>query len=64
MYTKRCFEKHSCCSKQQIIFITSERKSSLDKTRKYYKEAISILLIPKPSPLKMMLHRTIRNDDF
>ena len=28
---------------------------ALDKTRKYYKEAISVLLMPKPSPLKVML---------
>ena len=27
MYTKRYFEKLSCCSKQQIIFITSSRQN-------------------------------------
>ena len=51
-------------SKLYLLQVKESHLLTNQAKRKYYKETISVLLIPKPSPLKVMLHRTIRNDDF
>ena len=65
MYTKTWFEKTINAVRNSKLYLLQVKESHLltkQAKRKYYKEAISVLLIPKPSPLKVMLHRTIRND--
>ena len=51
-------------SKLYLLQVKESHLLTKQTKRKHYKETISVLLIPKPSPLKVMLHRTIRNDDF
>ena len=51
-------------SKLYLLQVKESHLLTKQAKRKYYKEAISVLLIPKPSPLKVTLHRTIRNEDF
>ena len=67
MYTKTCFEKTINAVRNSKLYLLQVKESHLltkQAKRKYYKETISVLPIPKPSPVKVMLHRTIRNDDF
>ena len=60
---KRGLKNINAVRNSKLYLLQVGKKSSLDKTRNYHKEAISVLLIPKPSPQKVMLHRTIHNDD-
>ena len=48
-------------SKLYLLQVKESHLLTKQTKRKYYKETISVVLIPKPSPLKVMLHRTIRN---
>ena len=67
VYTKTWFEKTINAVRNSKLYSLQVKESNLltnQAKRKCYKEAISVLLIPKPSPLKVTLHRTIRNDDF
>ena len=54
MYTKRRFEKTINAVRNSNLYLLQVKESHLltkQAKRKYYKEAVSVLLIPKPSPL-------------